>query len=239
MKLGPTAASQFGRLMREWKQGEHIIVIGGTGSGKTTLARYLDQIRIQRGGSVVVMVAKLSPDNTIVKDYKGWTRWTKWKKKPGPHENRILLWPAVEKVKGTDAKKALQREVFKEAFDALADNGKWTLHIDEGYYMTNSREGLGFANDIALLHAMGRSSNLTIITLAQRPSHLPLIIYGSAAHAFIGRTRERADLSRLAELGGKEDAKNLAAMINTQGRHDFLWVPVAPDWPAERINLQH
>lgn len=238
MKLGPVSAEQFGRLSRVWRQGEHVIVIGGTGSGKTTLARYLDQIRVNRGGNVVVMVAKLSPDETIVKDYKGWTRWKTWKKRPGPHENKILLWPEVEKVKGLDQKIDLQKNVFGEAFDRLADTGKWTLHIDEGLYMSDPRH-LGFASEIAMLHAMGRSSKLTIITLAQRPSHLPLIIYSSASHAFIGRSRERADLNRLAELGGKEDSRTLSAMINGQGRHDFTWVPVAPDWPAERVNLKH
>lgn len=238
MKAGPRTLEQFNRLGRTWKQGEHAIVIGGTGSGKTTLARYLDQLRINRGGHVVVFVAKLSPDETITRDYKGWTRWTKWKKNPAPHENKILLWPEVEKVKGGRAKVALQKEVFGEAIERLFDVGKWTVHFDEGLYMSDPKH-LGFASEIAMLHAMGRSSKLTLITLAQRPSHLPLIIYSSASHAFIGRSRERADLNRLSELGGKESSRELASMIDAQGRHDFLWVPVAPDWPAENVNLKH
>jgi hypothetical protein len=76
-----------------------------------------------------------------------------------------------------------------------------------------------------------------MVTLMQRPSNVPLIIYGSASHAFISRTRELADLKRLAEMGAKESSRELAQRIAANGRHDFTWVPIAPDWPAETVNL--
>lgn len=224
------------RLASTWKQGEHVFISGSTGSGKTVLGRHIDQIRLNAGGSVVVFIAKMRPDKTILEDYRGWTRWKRWKRYHTASENRILLWPDTSRMKLRDAL-AHQREVFGEALETLGKIGTWTLDIDEGLYTTHP-SFLGFAQEVAMLHALGRASNLTIITKAQRPSHIPLIVYSSASHAFIGRTQERTDIQRLSELGGRESSKSLQNMISSQGRHDFLWIPVAPDWPAENVNTR-
>jgi len=239
-KLGPVTQTQLRRLASTWKQGEHVLISGGTGSGKTALARHIDQVRVDRGGHVMVFVCKLTPDETILQDYKGWTRWKRWKKNPGPSENRILLWPEIEKIKGVNAgarKQALQRDVFQEAMDGLIVQGYWTVHVDEGLYMVDP-QFMNLGKDLARMHYMGRSSKLTVVTLTQRPAHLPLVIYSSASHAFIGRNREQADLKRLSEFGGRESAKELSGRIDQQGRHDFLWVPVAPDWEPETVNIR-
>lgn len=237
MKIGPRSRDQFARLSRIWNQGEHVLISGGTGSGKTALARHIDQIRLDRGGCVVVFVCKLTPDQTILDDYKGWTRWENWKKNPSPFEKRVLLWPKVEKEKTIAAKRALQADVFGKAFNELSNVGKWNVHVDEGLYVCNPGY-LNLANELGMLHAMGRSSKLTITTLTQRPSHLPLILYSSASHAFIGRTREAVDTKRLSELGGRESGRELQGRISAQGRHDFLWVPVATDGEPELVNLK-
>jgi len=236
VKLGPKATEQMTRLASTWKQGEHIVVSGATGSGKTALVRYLDEIRIQRNGHVVVFVGKVQEDDTIRNDYRGWTRWKKWKKNPSPHDKRILLWPDVRGKNPSEAK-IIQAKVFSDALNEIFKSGRWTVHLDEGMYMT-SPMFMNLAETVAIMHAMGRSSMNTLITLIQRPAHVPLIIYSSASHAFIGRTREGADLKRVAELGGRESSKELSDRIAAQGQHDFLWVPVAPDWPAETVNLR-
>jgi energy-coupling factor transporter ATP-binding protein EcfA2 len=237
MRPGPKTRRQLSKLRSTWKQGEHVLISGSTGSGKTALARHVVEIRAQNGGHVVVFCMKPLEDQTIVEDYKGFTRWKKWRKRPSSWENRILLWPDVRKAKGDkDEILRIQGEVFQEAFNGVNDAGHYTVQVDEGLY-TTSPTFLNMASDLAMAHAIGRSGRLTMVTLTQRPSHLPLILYGSASHAFVGRTREASDQKRLAELGAKEGGKELATRIADQGRHDFLWIPVAPDWPAERVNL--
>lgn len=236
MKIGPRSREQLNRLAKTWKQGEHVLISGATGSGKTLLARHVDQVRIDRGGHVIVFVCKLRPDETIVKEYAGFTRWKRFKKNPPPYEDKVLLMPDTKGLNNRDALE-VQKTVFSEAMDELSKIGRWTIHVDEGLYFCNP-SFLGFGDELAMMHAMGRASKLSLVTLTQRPSHIPLIIYSSASHAFIGRTREHVDAKRLSELGGRTSAKELVGRINANGRHDFLWIPVAPDWVPETVNLR-
>jgi len=213
------------------------LITGGTGSGKTLLARELDQIRLDRGGAVVVFVCKLKPDDTIRDNYKGWTRWTSWKKNPTMTENRILFWPKVEGLPLKDAVKLMKTE-FEHALDEIGKIGKWTVHIDEGLFVS-SPQYLGMGSTMGMLYQMMRSSKGTMITLAQRPSHLPVSIYANLSHAFVGRASELPDLKRLADMDSMVNSKVLQRMINQNGKHDFIWIPIGSDAEPERMNLAH
>lgn len=235
--VGPRATEQLKRLGRIWTQGQHIFLTGPTGSGKTELAHKLCEIRADRGGHVIVMVMKPKEDPTITHAYKNYVRWTDWRRRPPSYENRILLWPDVKKARGDkDAILEIQRKVFLKAYAALNVKGNYTVQVDEGLYNC-APAFLNMSDHLGMAHSIGRSGRLTMITLAQRPSHLPLLLYGSASHAFVGRTREQADVKRMSELGSREGSRELGARIGNQGLHDFLWVPVAADWPAEPFNL--
>lgn len=237
MDIGPRTQDQFRRFFRQWEQGQHVVVSGATGSGKTALGRHIDQVRLDRGGCVIVFVCKLKADKTILSDYKGFVRWNNMKRRPSPHENAVLLWPDTAKGKTLREKREIQREEFQRALDMIGDTGKWCLDIDEGLYMCH-KQYMGLEDEVAMLHALGRSDGLSIVTKMQRPANVPLIIYGSASHGFIGRTRERADVQRLAEMGGKASSKEMQSRISALGRHDFMWLPVATDGDAEIVNLR-
>jgi energy-coupling factor transporter ATP-binding protein EcfA2 len=212
-----------------------VLISGGTGSGKTSLARVLDEVRIKRGGNVVVFVCK-SEDRTIRENYKGWTRWTEWHRRPGPTENRILLWPKVQG-KPMDQQYALWKKVFHEALMDISAKGRWTVHLDDALFMTSPIH-LNFGREIAMMHQMLRSADGTILTLAQRPSHLPLEVYACIDHAFVGASRELSDVKRLANLDGKSGSRELQSKIMQNGKHDFLWVRCNSQADPERFNMR-
>jgi energy-coupling factor transporter ATP-binding protein EcfA2 len=235
MQIGPKSREQLSRLDSIWRQGDHVLITGGTNSGKTLLARQLDQIRLSHGGSVVVFVCKLQPDDTITDNYKGWTRWKTWHKSPLLTEKRILFWPEVERLTPSKAV-GLMREEFGNALEQIGKTGKWTVHIDEGLFVSNPGY-LGLGSVLGMMYALMRSSKGTMITLAQRPAHLPVTIYPNLSHAFIGRASELPDIKRLADMDGHTNSRVLQRMIMANGKHDFMWVPIGTDWEPERVNL--
>jgi len=232
--IGPNARSTLQHLSLNWRQGEHFLVTGGTGSGKTLIARYLDQIRLDKGGSVVVFVGKLQADSTLSEHYKGWTRWKRWRK-PGPRDRKILLWPDVEN-KPFDEASALMREVFLEALREISKVGKWTVHLDEGLLMVDSRQ-LNLGTQIAMMSSLIRSAEGTLIVLAQRPSHLPLVLYSNLSYALIAYARERSDLERLSNLDGKVSRREMESILQSNKRYDFTFIDAVGNRPPTRFNL--
>ena len=237
--LGPNTRRQLMRLRATWKQTNHVVISGKTGSGKTELAAHLDDIRADLGGHVVVCVLKPRDDKTIIEAFqkRGYVRWKKWPKNPSPFDNKVLLWPDVSKAQGyKDAIIDIQRSVFKPAVARLIHEGRRTVHIDECLYWCHP-QFLNMSGELAMMHSIGRSGGLTMLDLMQRPSDLPLIIYGSASIGLIGQTREVEDLKRLAKLGYREGSKRLAERIADQGLHDFSLVDINANTPAEAFNL--
>jgi len=235
MLPGPITREQLARFGREWKQGQHVIVSGPTGSGKTELARNIDEIRVRAGSFLIVLVMKIEPDQTILNSYKGFTRWKDWRK-PRSTEKRILLWPDLKGMPALEAVE-IQREIFARALNQLSASRGWMIHVDEGLYASSPRL-LGLDRQIEIISIMGRSARNTLLTLMQRPAHVPLTVYGGAAHAFLGRTRERADLDRLKEMNGRLGSREIAGRLSNLNLHEFLWVPIATDGMPEIVNLR-
>lgn len=197
---------------QNWRQGEHVSIIGPTGCGKTTLESRMLDVR----DSVVVFVTKIH-DNTIAKDFPGYERIEKWPP-PKAWMNKVLLWPKPDgTIRETYQK---QRNIFKHALDSIFRELNWCVVFDEQHYMCKQ---LGLDVENAMLLQQGRSSGLSVVNGTQRPSWVPVVTYSSATHAMIWRTTYRDDLRRLAELGGV-NMRELQSNLLTLDKHSFVYV---------------
>lgn len=203
--------AEFKRNHFRWNQGEHVITIGRTGNGKTTLLSQLAPYRKFK----VMFVTKIH-DDTITRNFKGWDVMREWN--PRRHNHNILLWPKPD---GTLREiRVRQREVFSDALDKIFKDRGWTVMLDEAHWMATE---LGLAQEMAMYQHQARSSYLTVVNGVQRPSHIPVITYGSATHAFLGRQNEPGDLRRLSGLGGV-DSRELASNLLTLPKYEWIYV---------------
>lgn len=195
----------------KWKQGEHVLVIGRTGQGKTTLFSKILPMR-----KYVCLFATKAYDPVLSKQFPDFRIMDEFPRKP--QHDRIMLW-AKHQGSLRDLV-ARQSYMFEQALDQIFTDRGWCVAIDETHYMTSE---LGLGEQLALYQHQARSSNISVVSGVQRPAHVPVITYGSASHAFIGRQNEPADLKRLAQLGGI-DSKRVAEIVATLPKHEWLYL---------------
>jgi hypothetical protein len=197
----------------KWKQGEHVTIIGPTGSGKTWLAESILPIR----DFVAVMITK-KKDPMISKFVKGGYRQLKdWKDIPHEIAPRVLIKPPFAKDEPMERN---QRDAFAYAFDKAFTQGHWTLYADELPYVIDE---LKLAHKVKRQLNQGRSQKSSLVSSAQRPAFLPLLAYSAATHLFFFRTTDETDLKRIGGLGGVSN-KLIRELVQVLQSHQVLYL---------------
>lgn len=194
----------------EWRQGEHVTLIGPTGQGKTFLCR---EILNQR--DFVVFVAT-KPKDTIVEELEGdgyhvSRKWT-------PQYDRLVLHPVRRRSAEEDQQDS--RNEIGRMLDSVYVQGGWTVALDELRYVTGT---LNLQKRVETLWLQGRSLGVTVVAGVQRPRHVPLEAYSQAQHLYLWRTRDRKDLARLAEFSGEVNTNQLEAIVQTLPKHATVY----------------
>ncbi len=199
-----------------WRPGEHVSILGPTGSGKSHLALALLPQR-----QYVVALANKTRDSTLgplVRRRGGWMRVRTWPPPVPPRfAPRVVVWP---KPRSLSEAKAVQGEAFYGVLDGVYLGGGWCVYIDEAYYLAKT---LGLAPYMKLLWQQGRSAGTSIVACSQRPAFVPLEMYSEASHVFVFGLRDRQSLKRLTEVGNV-DPKQLAAVVPNLARHEFAYI---------------
>lgn len=207
---------EWGQFLTDlnWQQGDHMIVVGETNSGKTTL---ISKVLPQRPYAVV-FVSKTYDKSFNRKRWPGFTIMREWNARKAATLRHVLLWPEAGKT--IDETLENQYRVFRDALNEIYREKGWAVCIDELQWAVDM---LGFDKYMKTYQHQARSSGITVITGFQRPSNVPVITYGSATHAFVSRQTEDADVKRLAQLGGV-DADKLRAALPLIPKHHWLYL---------------
>lgn len=204
---------QFNREWRHrFRQGEHVTVIGPTGCGKTFLSRELVKAR----NHVVAIGIKHRDDTLNDLTKQGWTKVSTWKRRP-PSARQVILWPRDDDIY---RRMDTQRKVFGDLLQDAFRVGGWCIWSDELRYMTDI---IGLKKPYIQLYVTGRSNNISLVSAAQRPAHVPLEAYSQAQHLFLFRTGDERDLARMGGLNGTS-AKQVANTVADLPHHHFLYV---------------
>lgn len=213
-------------MRKNWKQGEHVAIIGPTGRGKTTLARYLLAIR-----RYVVVLAVKAHDDTIETFKKPWHDATNTKRIIDPKYKVINYWPPfytdhkiVYWIKPKNLKyDPEQAEKIYESLNHIFKAGGWCVFLDDLGYVTGI---LGLAKSVATLFSQGRSNNNSIVSALTQPSSIaqrvPTESWRQVRHIIAFKYANVNDVVKIAEMAGIE--KYIAVQLNEQlGQYDFLY----------------
>lgn len=198
------------------KPGEHFVLIAPTGAGKTTAGLKILPAYKQR--IVLCSVKPTGADSTIneLEKKDGYKVITEW---PPPKEwlPKVIVWPKFRYPRDIDNQKVVLSETLEEVF---AD-GDRVIFLDDLQYWT---EKLNLAKTVSTYLYLGRSAKVSTGIAAPRPRWVPRIIYSACTHIFIGRTMDGEDSKALGELGGYINKRELISMVQSLGKHDFLYL---------------
>lgn len=185
-----------------WKQGEHIAIVGRTGSGKTYLVSKLTQLR------QYVVILRTKPDKNkfpnfvTVRHASAMQHW---------RSERILLEPEYRY-------QAL--EGYRMLEQSWQDGG-WTVVIDENWYA----EQIGLKPYIIRGLTQGRSKDISMMVGMQRPVDISRFALSEITHLFVFRCEGR-DLKF--SLRDSTVDEIVPAVRNLKG-HNFVYYNAAKE----------
>lgn len=186
------------RLPFPWEQGQHLSIIGGTGSGKTTLANALIQWR------KYTLALRSKADRTPLPGLQVKTYPALRKAMANENVSRILVDPPYEK----------QLPMFWNACELAWKQKSWAIYFDELFYL----QDIGLEKQVRRFLTQGRSQNLTTICGMQRPVGVTRYALSEPMHLISFRVEPR-DIKTLAELGAEKWAEQVAELEEYQ----FAW----------------
>lgn len=221
----------YAYLRREFVQGDHVAIIGPTGTGKTHIALEVAEIR-----SYVIVVA-CKPKDPLISDATSRGYWLnrgdllEVEYVDGrPLHPRIIYWPQLgERARRKlpqqavlRAEKAHQKPRVGAAIGYVRNEGHWTLVIDEGTWVCRD---LNLQRDIDSALFQFRSLKSSVIILGQRPSWMGRYVLSSPTHLFLFNTNDGDDRKALGNVSGV-DTRLVADLVASldHDAHECLYI---------------
>jgi hypothetical protein len=199
-----------------WRQGEHVSVIGPTGIGKTeVIARLIEARRY------CVFLGTKNKDSTQDRLRRMGFTYAKDSAAINAQVNpRVIVKPGHPPKASAEAIKLHHQQVFRETLNRVYRQGGWTLLLDELRYLFRN---LGLTSELDLLYLQGRSEDISVVSAAQRPKWVPLEVFSMPVHLFFFRDMDHVNVSRIAEIVSVHRSLITHVVPRLRG-HDVLYV---------------
>ena len=221
----------FMTYVLNWRQNQHLGLVGPTEQGKTNAAYHLLQLR-----KYVTYFAIKTKDDTLsaFANHGGYVHLQDWPPRKGaifkrdirPDEMpRRLLWPDASQL--DTATEAEQQRVFGKALSEIYFRGGWCPVFDDYWYLAHM---LGFERQTKKFLANARSNDIPMVVCAQRPAGNRLVeLFDQATHLFFFRDNDEPNLRRIGGVGWLSSDLIRAHVANLE-QYQFLYVNTRNGW---------
>jgi energy-coupling factor transporter ATP-binding protein EcfA2 len=204
---------EFYDYVFDWKQSQHVAMIGPTDSGKTTLALAILPIR-----KYITVLATKPKDETLRQFGRsnGFHRYTEWPELDADLGPRRLVWPDATSLYSA----VNQRKHFQRSMAQIYREGGWCLYIDELWFIIHH---LRLELEVRTYLQQARSNNISLVVATQRPAFVPLEVYDQSQHLFFWRDNDERNLNRISGISWL-NANYVRALVANLERHEVLYI---------------
>lgn len=217
-------------------QGEHVVIVGPTGTGKTHIALELAELRDYK------LFVACKPKDPLIRELQAHGYFVTGKldipyieSPPGsrnivPAYKSVVYWPrlseqAVRRMKPNQllgAEKAMQKPAVSSAIGYVRKNGGWCLIMDEATWVCRD---LGLQRDVDSALFSFRTLDASLILCGQRPAWMGQYAMSQPTHIFLFQTSHKDDIKALGDISGVNYQRVINTVPNLDHRaHEALYI---------------